>query len=724
MKEPQHPGWFASRRWAGLALAALVTVGVLYFADRGERSAPAVDGALLPGSAPASTANERASLPPDTSGGSADARQALTPEPVDRAEPGALLARGPSSPLLHLRTTRSGQPIGGIAVELFLTDPVPGMAFLRRGVTGDDGKCVFDLTELDQDVLVTARITEPGYQQRTGTYAWKPGRTQQSDLRLIVSPGATVRGRVVDGGGQAVSGEIGFRTWANDEPPRTSEQFFFLRRGPQSPVRFHDGTFEVHVHAAGFGAVFADCGAAGTGQLGEVRVDLMNPPQDLLVHVGGGGVLRGRIVDGRGDGIAGRRLSVSVAEHDDSESAAPSDANGHATARARTDEDGYFEARGLRPARYDVRAARPGLADGFPALLTPEPVLADGVPFEVRWLRPHLHVRMLDRVSERLSKGQDVVVEGQRIRFVFTWPEWPQLIVTELDAQGTGARSFQASVDSQGVVTVDVLDGRDYLVSAVGGDFDGPGQVVRVPLGSERVDVILQAPVESLLGELDVRVFAGGRVLESGEFDLTFESLATGLTLRSSPRLSYVEDSSATTPNTWHLKVPAGRYRLAASGSTVVGVFGAALRPRTLGRVERVVTVRAGETVSARLDLEPGGMLEVQIIGKAGPEDDAVFESRSAGFWVPAKHLGQSADRLRLHVLATGRDSEPVYRADPDGAFRLRGFWSFGSTEVSSMLSAGNYELIGTSLGGREARVRVSILKGATTPVVLRFDSD
>lgn len=724
MKEPQHPGWFASRRWAGLALAALVTVGVLYFAVRGERSSPAVDGALLPGFAPASTANERASLPPDTSGSTAGARQTLTPEPVDRAESGSLIDRGPSSPLLHLRTTRSGQPIGNLAVELFFAYPDPGTPFRRRGVTGADGECVFDLTELDQEVLLTARITEPGYQQRTGNYGWKPGRMERSEIRLSALPGATVRGRVVDGGGHDVWGTIGFRTWVADEPQLKPKRFSFFGWGPQSPVRFQGGAFAVHVSEAGFGALHADCGDAGTGQLEEVRVDLMNPPQDLLVHVAGGGVLRGRIVDGRGDGIAGQRLSVSVAEHDDNESAASSDANGHATARARTDEDGYFEARGLRPVRYDVRAARPGIADGFPALLTTEPVLADGAPFEVRWLRPHLHVRMLDRLGEPLSKGQDVVVEGQRMRMISSWPEWPQLIVTELGAQGAGAQSFQTSVDSQGVVIVDVLDGRDYLVSAAGGEFDGPGQVVRVPLGSERVDVLIQAPAESKLGVLVVRVFANGKELTADEFDSTFESLATGFTLGSSRAHRSMVDFSPAAPKQLHFKAPAGRYRLAVSGARNLGMAGQVKGPRALGRVERVVTLRAGETVSARLDLEPGGRLEVQIIGEAGTEDTAAFESRSVILWGPMWEFGQSADHLRLRILATSRSPEPVYREDTDAFSSLSENWSFGSTEVSSMLPAGNYELIGTSLGGREARVHVSVLKGATTPVVLRFDSD
>lgn len=379
----------------------------------------------------------------------------------------------------------------------------PGDAPLFEGRTDERGEALIELPEsqLAGDASgrpgVRVRVVEPGYQQRFGMVpVWPEEEDEAVVLRVIAWPGTTARGRVLDSAGRGIDAKVSLREWIAPGGVRK------LGRGAGSR-QLLDGWFEIDLtRDVVRGVLIAEAGIVGTGALPPRDFLLADPPQDLEVVARGSGRIRGRVCDAGGSPAAGLELLIWFAPLDDGVGSfvAPepefsmlrADGGGRLWVTLETDPEGRFDVSGLRAAPYVVRARTgQGFRSGYPILLTPRTVLADGTPLELVLSRPHLEVRLVDADRSPWS-GPHAVVRtdtawDDRIE---TWPSAPMIMAYR--CTGTGEEETVHSdalrgraVDGDGVL-FEVPAGERYLVGALGGGFLGELQGVEAPEGGGR----------------------------------------------------------------------------------------------------------------------------------------------------------------------------------------------------------------------------------------------
>jgi len=370
-----------------------------------------------------------------------------------------------------------------------------------------------------------------------------------------------------------------------------------------------------------------------------------------------------------------------------------------------------------------------GHLSGYPLLLTPEPVPADGERLELELSRPHLAIRLLSSDGGEWT-GAPVAVQQQSFRDERTerWPEVPTIMVFPCTPAG-GDEVVQGGVlegrtTGPGLAIYELPAGARYLVGAQGGGFPGELQVVEVPSGAGRVSVELLAPPPRELGSVSISILHAGRELtgrarDEPEFDVYLESLDTAVVLLS--RKEYRE----TAP--FVLTAPAGRYRVVAEGRPYVEHHhGVLMTERDLGRSEVEFDLVAGDTRELMLELDLGTRIELTLAGEGTAGDRAAVLTEWPWLGEPGREeeLAAFAARARVYLLRPGRRPEPVYFTTEWGATSAAGThleerWPPGAKHVSQVLPTGSYRLVARMPGGRTAAVTVTLRQGETSAVEL-----
>lgn len=163
------------------------------------------------------------------------------------------------------------------------------------------------------------------------------------DLRLVLSQGGTIAGRVVDAQGKPVDA---FSVSASPIERRTD------RSGASRQVSSPQGRFVLEDLAEGAYIVTADATAHTSGSAPEVRVLPGRVSDAGVIRLGTGGVVRGIVVDSGGAAVAGAAVSA-VRPRSWSD-----------MAQGQTDLEGRFELRGIRAGPITLLAKHPAYAQG------------------------------------------------------------------------------------------------------------------------------------------------------------------------------------------------------------------------------------------------------------------------------------------------------------------------------------------------------------------------
>ncbi len=431
-----------------------------------------------------------------------------------------------------------------------------------------------------------------------------------SDVVLVLVPGATVQGRVVDGEGRALAGVV-----ARLEPvwgrlpdrgrpgARTSLLLSMSGSDAGFPTASTDaeGRFEVRAVPRGpYDVRLARGALEGRGGSGPVEVE---GDLDLgTLVLGSGRALEGRVLDLHGAGIPGAQVDLAPAARPDADPA-PDDGAGDGRPAARaadlprhatTGADGSYRVLGVGPGTWRVTARRAGLAPDA----TEVEVLATG-PF----------AGPADLVLEDEATVEGVLSEGDA---PFRRP-----FEVVLEAEGGGRRRVGpvAFRSPEGRFEVDGVPAGSWRVLAR--TFDGriarPPEPLDVRAGGRwpvRLELERAASLTGRLRGPDGAPVAAGRVTLRREADGTRRSATTDA---------------------------AGRFEVAdlAPGSWRVRATGRGGAP-----VETLVVLPSGPSLPVDLALARGGALEVSVTAAGGgpvpgalvlvrPPEDAMLESAS-----------------------------------------------------------------------------------------------
>ena len=396
------------------------------------------------------------------------------------------------------------------------------------------------------------------------------------------------------------------------------------------------GRFEVHLSRGVRGVLLATKKDVGNGSL-PLAVDLKHPPQDLIVVLHGSGVLCGRVTETSGTPAARMSLMVLMAELDVDRDGAQlpeplssqrsSEGLGRPWAQLKTDADGQFEARGLRPGSYVVRARLPVTKSGYPLLLTERPVPADAAQLDLCFDRPHIFMRLVRAGGESWPPSLVSLSTPGGGPAPTRWPTRPVPIVVPYEDSGQGLRAsgswLAGWTADPGEFGFDVKADRSYLVGAIGGGFDGTLQEVFVPRGSGRIEVTLTGRDEVPLGRISVSVTSEGTHAENdipitslgyaGEFG--FDGSTTRITTRQfmdsgvAVTLEQLETgavllrASAGRLSPFSFEAPPGRYRVVAD-RTPLWNSNADEAIGDPGRAQAEITIVAGAEQQLQLELE------------------------------------------------------------------------------------------------------------------------
>jgi len=673
----------------------------------------------------------------------------LAPSPArDALEP----APAALAPVLRMRVRSAASyasnapPVANIAFQVFAKRELPGPPMqdssrapiplapgdppVYSGRTDAEGEARF---ELDARRLhpregelapVLVRVVEPGFQQRVGSLWAAKDEPGVLACTVMAIPGATARGQVVDPQGVPVGADVRLYGWGQGQLDNLAVA-----------ERLAGGGFELHLgESVTDGQLLAEAGPHGTGALRDVALPLEDPPQDLRIVLHGEGSLAVRIEDTGGAPAAGVDVLVFLASLDDERgsfvarepdsSLRRAEGLGRTWVTGQTDSAGRLDARGLRPDAYVVRASTgQGTVSGYPLLLTPQPVSADGRELVLRLAHPSLLVRLLDSEG-RPWPGPAPEPESRRARKEreARWPVQPVARAFACEARAgepcAAGEELAGKFLADGEVVFEVEDGARYLVLAQGPGFDGVPREVEVPEGSGPVVVELRARELGEPGTLALRVVHDGAELVGGYGGTTFELRLESLEL-ATPLLRL--DSEGRAP--FLLCAPAGRYRAVVAGrASTNSHHGTLTGPRSLGEATAEVVLVAGVTQELTLALDQGARLEVTLAGEIDATDLAAARARAPAIESAAEYA-ELAREAELFLVDPGRPREPVVHVIQGGimgAF-LRRTWRLGTTEVSECLPSGRHRLVARLPGGREARAEVELLPGTTSAVKLVF---
>lgn len=574
------------------------------------------------------------------------------------------------------------------------------------------------------DARVWVRVVEPGLQQRT--YSRELPDANAAELTVFAMPGLTLRGRVVDEHGTSVAATVSART------------FDFEGKLGMGATCWsgEDGWFELFPFQGGVQNLIADAEGHGTGVLRDV--DLAAPPEPLVLVVRGPGIVHGIVLDDAGRAVPALDLGIWIPSIDteDGGMAFPPHAldravlegRGRPWATARTDSNGYFRAAGLRADTYLVRAGD-GPEGPFPIRLTPEPVVSEGAPLELRLQRTYLAVKLVDERGQPWTDGVslgDPNWWGGRDRATAgkVWPESTTIVVMRARSSALPGEYAEERIEGQraGDEFVFVVPDDAHLrVGLVGGTQTWRPIDVDVPRFAGRVEVTVAASSADTRGTLSVvvRDFEGR----------TLNSLC-------SIRIEDVDDGAALvfddlreepgSPRTYRL--PEGRYRVVVQGEPLIdGFHGIVWAGSNCGRVEELVDVRRGATTDLLAVLPVGARIQLALAGEISEaQRQAQRDQNPPGF--DLRFLLDEHDAARTMLVREGRRPIPVrfpyfLRGSSAQGNHVGDWLALGTEATSEPLPAGRFELVARLADGREVRAPVELVDGVTTKLSLAFDA-
>ncbi len=226
--------------------------------------------------------------------------------------PYTLIARGPKGVAgpITARLTKKSDPVimklrPGAQLTVTVTangKPIDATVELR----GDDQQKL----EAKSGTAVFSPVVPGGYQLA----AWAPGMARSfqwvqvngnADAKISLTPGAPVSGRVVDDKGEGVVGARVRFSGASDWSQQGSDRL-------DAAITVADGKFELPPLPAGSFRFIAshEDHAPGTSEL--ITLDGKNPYTTVTIQMSAGAVVRGKVVDASGKGLASARVRVGV----------------------------------------------------------------------------------------------------------------------------------------------------------------------------------------------------------------------------------------------------------------------------------------------------------------------------------------------------------------------------------------------------------------------------
>lgn len=237
-----------------------------------------------------------------------------------------------------------GAPVADARVDVRF----PGDRFASADVSGVDGR--FEVRGLGSDA-VTLRVFHPRYS------AWtESGRFADEEIRVVLLPGVTLSGHVVDEEGIGVAGAfVALTPIEVEDPAHLGARVETSESGGFSAAGLTAGRWRVHASRAGFVG-------------GEIEVVLggEDDASPVTLILGAGSRLSGRLVDPEGAPVAAARVDLVSASG--------------ALVRGETDAEGDFHLAGVEPgpARVTITAA------GFARTVIAHEVAE--TPEEVSWV--------------------------------------------------------------------------------------------------------------------------------------------------------------------------------------------------------------------------------------------------------------------------------------------------------------------------------------------------
>ncbi|HEX5759169.1 MAG TPA: carboxypeptidase-like regulatory domain-containing protein, partial [Thermoanaerobaculia bacterium] len=368
------------------------------------------------------------------------------------------------------------EPIAGARVILSADRRRGGAMSMRtagRATSDDEGRFLFEEVEPGTlRVMASAEGRQPA--ELAGVQAL-PGR-DVADLELMLAPGASVSGRVLDAEGRPAAGVT--VQPVEDVRPGTSQVY----RGTTADG---DGWYVLDGLATGPRSIAAE---DEQGQRAVGELDVRPGDNRLDLRLAGGSEVAGRVVDADGTPVPGAAVELLPAGRE------------WTRLQATTGADGAFRFEGIEPGEYRARASKGGYAtvDSEPLRIASAPVgglelrLAAGgaIVGRVLGLEPealaHVEVGAFRREAmERRSTRVDF--EG-RFRLAAVAPgEWR----VSAEVPGTGRRAEGRVTLPPGAseVTLDLDFTSGFTLSGrvVRGDAPAPGAVVTAE-GSDVAD--------------------------------------------------------------------------------------------------------------------------------------------------------------------------------------------------------------------------------------------
>jgi uncharacterized GH25 family protein len=533
----------------------------------------------------------------------------------------------------------AGNPIAAAVVR-------PSVAIPNGGWNQEISSLVNSLRDLNAQTDAEGRYRLEGLSAHTGYSVAASHRDYASstveglnlgakesleDVELKLTRGGTVKGRVLDENGAGIPGA---NVSANLERPPGEDQpqFFFANQGGSSATTDREGGYTLAHLAAGSYGLRAQAKDRMSATRGQVTVAEERTLEGIDITLGAGEVLSGRVVDGDGNAIAG--ATIQVFDRD--------------SAQGRSDAEGRFTLKGLKAGRFSVNVSKSGF----------EP---QNLQLEVPGKETLFTLVRAGRIAGNVqAKGRESL------------PGF-QIMATRRDASGgISSRSQSYQPDPTGKFEIEVGQGTYVLWAMVPGFAPSRSAEVAVKSG-ERVEgvVIDLVPGATIRGS--VTAAGTGEPISGASISMTpsrddlmnFDWGLPGAT--SQPDGSFVLEG-----------VPEGTITLTATHAQ----YAQATVPG--------ISVRAGGTAAARIELSAGGRIRGVVTSGGQPLSGARVNAwKSDGL----TYVGKDA--------VTG----------PDGRFEIK------------PLPAGDY-MLGVQRGGRRGgfnprQERVTVADGQVSEVTL-----
>lgn len=275
----------------------------------------------------------------------------------------------PASAIRGAVVDARGAAIAGARVDAEQINQ-PANAGLSRSfaISGSDG--AFELAGLAEGSYQIS-ATKVGFSQKFAGQFPAPS----TDLRIPLEARGGVRGKVVDSAGRPVTRfELVLQLMRNDEPAPTSQANSYQSAdGSFEFLDIEPGSYALEANAEGFAPTMSSTFFVDRGQAAD----------NVTIQMKAGGGLRGRVVAGTGEPIAGAEVTVNPNQHQNhfliELFAQFPNSRVQKTPKTRTGRDGTFEFKNLRPetVQIDVKAKN------YSSLQKNDVVVSEGVTNEV-----------------------------------------------------------------------------------------------------------------------------------------------------------------------------------------------------------------------------------------------------------------------------------------------------------------------------------------------------